>query len=77
MLDIVIESTSETDSSITSFINKIIEHNTEILDKSYEYTLYIKIINNDGNVYDCIGQLLVNLFSKDNRVGILKLVCLA
>jgi hypothetical protein len=63
MIVIVIERTCEADSSIMSFINKIIEHNTEILDKSYEYTLYIKIIYNNGNVYDCIGQLFVKLFS--------------
>jgi exosome complex RNA-binding protein Rrp42 (RNase PH superfamily) len=78
ILDIVLENTcdgSVVDSSILSFINKIIDHNTEILDLTYEYTLYIKIINNDGNIYDCIGHLLVNLFSKDNKVVMFYLVC--
>jgi hypothetical protein len=48
----------------------------QILDKTQEYTLYVKIINDDGNIYDCIGHLLVNMFSKDNMVeNIFYLVC--
>ncbi len=50
-------------------MNKLIQNNIDIINDTYNYTLYIKIINNDGNLYDCISYMLINFFNEDNKVN--------
>jgi hypothetical protein len=47
-----------------NFIYKIIENNLELeIPSDYEFTIHLKIINSDGNLYDTISHLLMSLFS--------------
>jgi hypothetical protein len=45
-----------------SFINKFIDNNVEYTDMS-EYTIYLKIINKDGNLYDTVAYLINKMLS--------------
>jgi hypothetical protein len=51
-----------------SFINKLVENNLTYKDKSEEYTLYLKIINIDGNIYDTVAFLINKMFSDERKV---------
>lgn len=71
VLDYISENSNNTFSEINTqnYINKFLENNIEYSNKSQtDYTLHIKIINNDGNINDCISYLIFNLFTSDNTV---------
>lgn len=52
------------ETNLTNFINKLIDNNLEYdIPSPFQFCLHITIINNDGNIYDCIASLISNLFS--------------
>ena len=36
-------------------------------DKKYSYSLYLNVINYDGNLYDCISKTLLNFFDDNSK----------
>lgn len=53
-----------------NFIHKLIENNLEFqIPNTLEFTLYITNVNCDGNIYDCIAYLILNLLSGDATPG--------
>jgi exosome complex RNA-binding protein Rrp42 (RNase PH superfamily) len=53
--------------NITAFINKLIHYNLNFeLPFPSNFTLFITILNLDGNIYDCISNLISNMFKGAN-----------
>jgi hypothetical protein len=56
-----------------SFVNKLLGDNISYTGASHEYTIFLKIINNDGNLYDAITHMVNKMLTGDNKVNSLNL----
>jgi len=53
------------DSLILDYIDKLLNNNIHFHTDEYTYELYIRILSNDGNIYDSISHMILLLFSNE------------